>query len=116
MENIVKKLEEQVAFLQHEISQMSDELYSQQKEITELKKEISNFKNNKSLYIGEKITIPEHMIQSAMLAEKAKSNITNNYGKHFMSILNNENIPEFGSDEKVIKNWFNLVFPLICIN
>ena len=35
---------------------------------------ISNFKNNKSLYIGEKITIPEHMIQSAMLAEKAKSN------------------------------------------
>jgi len=35
---------------------------------------ISNFKNNKSLYIGEKITISEHMIQSAMLAEKAKSN------------------------------------------
>jgi len=34
---------------------------------------ISNFKNNKSLYIGEKITISEHMIQSAMLAEKAKS-------------------------------------------
>ena len=39
-----------------------------------LDKIISNFKNNKSLYIGEKITIPEHMIQSAMLAEKAKSN------------------------------------------
>jgi len=35
---------------------------------------ISNFINNKSLYIGEKITIPEHMIQSAMLAEKSKSN------------------------------------------
>ncbi len=34
---------------------------------------ISNFKNNKSLYIGEKITISEHMIQSAMLAEKTKS-------------------------------------------
>ena len=34
---------------------------------------ISNFINNKSLYIGEKITISEHMIQSAMLAEQAKS-------------------------------------------
>ena len=39
-----------------------------------LDKIISNFKNNKSLYIGEKITISEHMIQSAMLAEKSKSN------------------------------------------
>ena len=34
---------------------------------------ISNFINNKSLYIGEKITISEHMIQAAMMAEKAKS-------------------------------------------
>ena len=34
---------------------------------------ISNFINNKSLYIGEKITMSEHMIQSAMLAEQAKS-------------------------------------------
>ena len=34
---------------------------------------ISNFINNKSLYIGEKITISEHMIQTAMMAEKAKS-------------------------------------------
>jgi len=34
---------------------------------------ISNFINNKSLYMGEKITMSEHMIQSAMLAEKAKS-------------------------------------------
>ena len=33
---------------------------------------ISNFVNNKSLYIGEKITMTEHMIQTAMLAEKAK--------------------------------------------
>ena len=38
MENLVKKLEEQIAFLQHEISQMSDELYSQQKEVSVLKK------------------------------------------------------------------------------
>ncbi len=40
-----------------------------------LDKIISNFKNNKSLYIGEKITMSEHMIQSAMLAEKAKSKV-----------------------------------------
>ena len=30
------------------------------------------FTNNKSLYIGEKLTISEHMIQTAMLAEEAK--------------------------------------------
>ena len=34
---------------------------------------ISNFINNKSLYIGEKVTMSEHMIQSAMIAEKKKS-------------------------------------------
>ena len=43
MNNLIKKLEEQIAFLQHEISQMSDELYSQQKEVSILKKQISNF-------------------------------------------------------------------------
>ena len=42
MENLVKKLEEQITFLQQEMSQMSNELYSQQKEIMSLKKEISN--------------------------------------------------------------------------
>ena len=35
---------------------------------------VSNFKNNNSLYIGENVTIAEHMIQSAMMAEKSKSN------------------------------------------
>ena len=34
---------------------------------------ISNYLNNKSLYIGEKVTISEHMIQTAMLAEKCNS-------------------------------------------
>ena len=38
-----------------------------------IEKIIANFINNKSLYIGEKVTISEHMIQSAMIAEKAKS-------------------------------------------
>ena len=36
MEDLVKKLEEQISFLQNEISQMSDELYSQQKEVSVL--------------------------------------------------------------------------------
>ncbi len=40
---LMKKLEEQIAFLQHEISQMSDELYSQQKEVSVLQKQILNF-------------------------------------------------------------------------
>ena len=31
---------------------------------------IFSFTNNKSLYIGEELTISEHMIQTAMLAEK----------------------------------------------
>ena len=35
---------------------------------------VSNYKNNNSLYIGENVTIAEHMIQSAMMAEKSKSN------------------------------------------
>ena len=34
---------------------------------------ISSYTNNKSLYIGEKVTITEHMIQTAMLAEKSNS-------------------------------------------
>ena len=42
MEDLVKKLEEQISFLQNEISQISDELYSQQKEVSVLKKQISN--------------------------------------------------------------------------
>ena len=43
MENLTKKLEEQVAFLQHEVSQLNSELYSQQKEVSVLKKQILNF-------------------------------------------------------------------------
>ena len=39
-----------------------------------IEKIISNFVNSKSLYIGEKVTMSEHMIQTAMLAEKAKCN------------------------------------------
>ena len=55
-----------------------------------IKKIISNFIHNKSLYIGEKITMSEHMIQTAMLAEKARcdddlicSSLLHDYG-HFI--------------------------------
>ena len=51
---------------------------------------ISPYLNNKSLYIGEKITIAEHMIQTAMLAEKNNcssnlicSSLLHDYG-HFI--------------------------------
>ena len=64
---------------------------------------ISNFKNNKSLYIGEKLTIPEHMIQSAMLAEKSKCNdnlicscLLHDYG-HFL-IENPDNLVKINKD------------------
>tara|TARA_Y100000741_G_scaffold342024_1_gene304715 strand:+ start:489 stop:1025 length:537 start_codon:yes stop_codon:yes gene_type:complete len=56
---------------------------------------ISNYLNNKSLYIGEKVTMSEHMIQTAMLAEKTNcssnlicSSLLHDYG-HF--ILENPN-------------------------
>jgi len=45
MENLDKKLEEQITFLQQENSQLSSELYSQQKEIKDLKKQIINLIN-----------------------------------------------------------------------
>ena len=38
-----------------------------------IEKIIKNYNNNTSLYIGEDVTISEHMIQSAMLAEKNNS-------------------------------------------
>ena len=79
---------------------------------------ISNYLNNKSLYIGEKVTISEHMIQTAMLAEKNNSSsnlicssLLHDYG-HF--ILENPddlvNKHEDGKHENVgyefLKNYF----------
>ena len=55
-----------------------------------IEKIISNFINNKSLYIGDKVTMSQHMIQTAMLAENAKcdddlicSSLLHDYG-HFI--------------------------------
>ena len=62
-----------------------------------IEKIINNYKTNKSLYIGEKVTMTEHMIQSAMLAEKSKCNdnlicscLLHDYG-HFL-IENPDNL------------------------
>ena len=51
---------------------------------------ISSYLNSKLLYIGEKVTMTEHMIQTAMLAEKANcssnlicSSLLHDYG-HFI--------------------------------
>ena len=45
METIVKKLEEQISFLQNEVNQMSDKIFTQQKEILKLNNELINLKN-----------------------------------------------------------------------
>ena len=57
---------------------------------------ISSYLNNKSLYIGEKVTMSEHMIQTAMLAGKNNcssnlvcSSLLHDYG-HF--IIENPNL------------------------
>ena len=84
-----------------------------------LDKIISNFKNNKSLYIGEKLTMSDHMIQSAMLAEKAKSNdnlvcscLLHDYG-HFIiedpySLVNNNKDGEHEAiGYEYLKKFFN---------
>ena len=45
MDKIIKKLEEQISFMQQEILEMSDEIFTQQKEITKLTVDLLNLKN-----------------------------------------------------------------------
>jgi [1-hydroxy-2-(trimethylamino)ethyl]phosphonate dioxygenase len=66
---------------------------------------ISSYLNNKSLYIGEKVTMTEHMIQTAMLAEKNNSSNTlicssllHDYG-HFI-LDNPDNLIDKNQDGK----------------
>ena len=66
---------------------------------------ISSYSKNKSLYIGEKVTMTEHMIQTAMLAEKAKcssnlicSSLLHDYG-HFI-LENPDGLVSEGMDGK----------------
>ena len=64
---------------------------------------ISSYSNNKSLYIGEQVTIAEHMIQTAMLAEKTNcsnslicSSLLHDYG-HFI-LENPDDLVNSGKD------------------
>ena len=66
---------------------------------------ISSYLNNKSLYIGEKVTMTEHMIQTAMLAEKTNcssslicSSLLHDYG-HFI-LENPDDLVNKGKDGK----------------
>jgi predicted HD phosphohydrolase len=80
---------------------------------------IFNFSNNKSLYIGENVTIANHMLQTAMLAEKNKSSenlicasLLHDYG-HFLvedpDKLVDEKID--GGHESVGANYLGKFFP-----
>ena len=83
MKNLIKKLEEQVTFLQNEISQMSNELYSQQKEIIILKKEI--FKNNILIAIDDTNKLNKKLKNNSKLY-LFKSIKYNNYGSKFINV------------------------------
>ncbi len=87
---------------------------------------ISNFINNKSLYIGEKLTTSDHMIQAAMLAEKAKSKddlicscLLHDYG-HFIIedpnelVINNKDGNHESIGYEYLKNFFKeeIVMPI----
>ncbi len=87
---------------------------------------ISNFRNNKSLYIGEKLTMSDHMIQSAMLAEKAQSKddlicscLLHDYG-HFIIedpdelVKNNKDGDHENIGYEYLKNFFKeeIVMPI----
>ena len=60
MDNSIKKLEEQIAFLQYEVSQISDELHSQQQEVLVLKKKINELENIDESTILMKDKKPPH--------------------------------------------------------
>ncbi|MDB4279803.1 HD domain-containing protein [bacterium] len=80
---------------------------------------IFNFSNNKSLYIGEEITMSEHMIQTAMLAEKNKcsndlicSSLLHDYG-HFVLEDPNRLVSDHidGNHEIIGANYLKSFFP-----
>ena len=75
---------------------------------------ISNYLRNKSLYIGEKVTMSEHMIQTAMLAEKKNcssnlvcSSLLHDYG-HFI-LENPDNLINKNKDGKHEDVGYNLL-------
>ena len=88
---------------------------------------ILTFTNNKSLYIGEGLTMSEHMIQTAMLAEKNKcssdlicSSLLHDYG-HFVIKDPNQLVSNKvdGNHETIganyLKNFFSneIIYPIL---
>ena len=79
-----------------------------------INKIISSYSNNKSLYIGEKVTMTEHMIQTAMLAEKNNSSsslicasLLHDYG-HFI-LENPDGLVSKGMDGKHEEMGYNFL-------
>ena len=79
---------------------------------------IFSFTNNKSLYIGEELTMSEHMIQTAMLAEKNKcsndlicSSLLHDYG-HFVLEDPNQLVSDHidGNHETIGANYLKKYF------
>jgi len=79
---------------------------------------IFNFSNNKSLYIGEGLTMAEHMIQTAMLAEKNNcsddlicSSLLHDYG-HFVLEDPNQLVSDHidGNHEIICANYLKTFF------
>ena len=79
---------------------------------------IFNFSNNKFLYIGEGLTMSEHMIQTAMLAEKSKcstdlicSSLLHDYG-HFVLEDPNQLVSDHidGNHETIGANYLKKYF------
>ena len=83
-----------------------------------IKKIVEKFQTNKTLYIGEKVTIAEHMIQTAMIAEKNKSSeslicasLLHDYG-HFIIEHPNELVAKSvdGKHEYIGYNFLKIYF------
>ena len=83
-----------------------------------IEKIVEKFQTNTTLYIGEKVTIAEHMIQTAMMAEKNKSNeslicasLLHDYG-HFIIDDPNELVEKSvdGKHEDIGYNFLKIYF------
>ena len=67
MKDLIKKLEEQITFIQHEMSQMSEEIYSQQKNIayqkvliSKIQSKITSIEENEGKYNSDDDPLPPH--------------------------------------------------------
>jgi len=49
------------------------------------------------------------LIKHCQKANKAKTNMIQNHGKHFMALLNKDSLPQFGCDDKAVKKWIKVI-------